>query len=139
MTGHDLPGLLGELVEVIGLEATLQLADQYGGIQVDIPRRARPDHWLVRCIGQEKSDALCRYMTIIDADGRAKGARGVLIPRGPMGLMRKAKRRLAQEIAAGRSVREAARIAGLSERTGWYVAARIRGNRRNDPDQGCLF
>jgi hypothetical protein len=137
MTG--LPGILADIAEVAGLQAALALADQYGGTQVDIPRHAHDQHWLVRCVGREAADRICAHMTIMDADGRTRGARGVLIPRGPMALMRKARRRLADEIRAGRSVRDASRIAGLSERTGWYVKAEIDGQRRRDPDQGDLF
>ncbi len=135
MSTHDLPGLLGEIAEVAGLTAALALADKVGGTQVDIPHKSRPDHWLVRCVGQEAADKICKHMTTLGEDGRPRGARGVLIPRGPMGLMAKARRRLAEELRAGTSVREAARRAGLSERTAWTIKKSLGG----DPDQGSLF
>lgn len=135
MSDHGLPGLLGEIAEVAGLAAALAIADAKGGTQVDIPRRARSDHWLVRLVGQETADRICDHFTITDADGRTRGARGVMIPRGPMGLMAKAKRRLADELRAGTSVREAALRSGLSERTAWTVKKALG----SDPNQISIF
>lgn len=131
---YGLTGILAEIAEIAGLPAVLALCDQYGGTQVDIPREAGPDHWLTACVGPDAAAAICAYMTITDADGRRRGARGVLIPRGPMAMMRQAKRRLLRELEAGTSVREAARRAGLTERTAWYAKAKLRNG-----GQGQLF
>lgn len=129
---HGLDGILGEIADVAGIAAALALADQYGGTQVHFPRSVTPDHWLVQCVGTEAAKSICDYMTVTDADGRRKGQRGVLIPRGPMAIMRQAKRRLVRELEAGTSVRVAARRAGLGERTAWYTKAKLK-------DQGDLF
>ena len=131
---HGLDGILGEIADVAGIAAALALAEQYGGTQVHFPRMAGPEHWLTRCVGPEAAAAICAYMTVTDADGHRKGQRGVLVPRGPMGLMRQAKRRLIRELEAGTSAREAARRAGLGERTAWYTKAKLK-----DSKQGGLF
>jgi hypothetical protein len=129
---HGLDGILGEIADVAGIAAALALAEQYGGTQVHFPRVAGPDHWLVLCVGDEAAKAICAYMTVTDADGHRKGQRGVLIPRGPMALMRQAKRRLVRELQAGTSAREAARRAGLGERTAWYTKAKLKDGRQDD-------
>lgn len=132
-----LTGILAELAEVAGVEAVLALCDRYGGTQVNVPRVAGPDHWLTQCVGAEAAAAICHYMTVTDADDHSRGARGVLIPRGPMALTRQAKQRLVRELQAGTSVREAARRAGLTERTAWYAKAALKGTKKSD--QGSLF
>lgn len=133
---HELEGVLGEIAEVAGIAAALTLAEQYGGTQVHFPRYAGPDHWLIRCVGAEAAAKICSYMAVTDADGRNHGQRSVFIPRGPMAIMKVAKRRLVKELRSGTSVRQAARKAGLGERTAWYVKAALKNG---GGDQGNLF
>ncbi len=47
-----LPNSINALVQVIGLNATLKLVEMRGGRCLDVPRRAKPTHWLVPHIGQ---------------------------------------------------------------------------------------
>jgi phage terminase small subunit len=61
----------------------------------------------------------------------------VVIPRGPAGCLTKARRRLAEELIAGTSAREAARRAGLSERAAFRMRAKLRED--DDGPQGRLF
>jgi hypothetical protein len=132
----DLPGLLGEIAEVAGLAAALAIAERVGGTRVTIPSRAADDHWLVKLIGRDAADKICDHMRILSPEGREAGARHVVIPRGPTGYLAKARIRLAKELEAGTSAREAARKTGLSERTAFRMRARLRDE---DDRQGELF
>ena len=52
LTLDDLPESLREVVELIGLSATLKLVEHYGGlIAVYVPREIEPDHRLARDLG----------------------------------------------------------------------------------------
>lgn len=46
-----LPGILRELVDLIGLTATQQLVERYGGVRLYVPKQFDPDHALVKLIG----------------------------------------------------------------------------------------
>lgn len=133
---EQLPGLLGEIAEIAGLEAALAIAEEVGGTRVSIPARVADDHWLVKTAGREAAEKICDHLRILSPDGREAGARHVVIPRGPTGLMAKARTRLAKELEAGTSAREAARRSGLSERTAWRMRARLQDE---DDSQGKLF
>jgi len=133
----SLPGILGEIADAVGPEAALQIARQYGGVRKDIPARARKDHWLTECVGFEMADRICRHLAIQDADGRRKGVvYHEVIPLGPASMMKRARRQIADAIRSGKSVRTAAREAGLHERTGWRINSRLKDR---DDDQGSLF
>ncbi len=133
-----LPPNLREIAEVAGLEAAMQLAAEYGGIQVKIPRRVGSEHWLVKCVGLKAAEAICAHYLVRDADGHPVGNFRMLIPKGSTGIMAQARQRLARELQDGDiSVREAAKRAGLGERAGWRMKAKLRG--RRDDRQGDLF
>ncbi|TYC53806.1 hypothetical protein FMN50_13615 [Rhodobacterales bacterium] len=132
----DLPGLLGEIAAVAGLSAALAIAERVGGTRVSIPVRATEGHWLVQTVGRETAEKICDHFRILSPEGRESGAVHVVIPRGPAGCLAKARRRLARELDAGTSAREAARRAGLSERAAFRMRARHRGG---DDSQGDLF
>lgn len=53
-----LPRLLRELAEVIGLSATLALAEAYPGVAVYIPSQPHPDHPLAKLIGYQNLQRL---------------------------------------------------------------------------------
>jgi len=133
---EDLPGLLGDIARIAGLTAALAIAERVGGTRVSIPVRATDDHWLVEAVGREAATKICDHFRILAPDGRESGAVHVVIPRGPAGCLAKARRRLARELDAGVSAREAARRAGLSERAAFRMRAR---HRVGDDSQGELF
>ncbi|MCV0428856.1 MAG: hypothetical protein K5905_25660 [Roseibium sp.] len=133
----ELPGLLGEIAEVAGLPAALAIAEQVGGTRVTIPSHAMNDHWLVELVGREAADKICDHFRTLSPDQREAGARHVIIPRGPAGCLTKARTRLAKELEAGTSAREAARRAGLTERTAWRMRAKLRDEENSK--QGSLF
>jgi DNA-binding CsgD family transcriptional regulator len=60
----------------------------------------------------------------------------VLVPQGPTGTIAAARQRLAKALAEGKSAAEAARLAGMTERTAFRSRAR---SRRRDDNQGRLF
>ncbi len=132
----ELPGLLGDLARVAGLAPALAIAERVGGTQVSIPARAPDHHWLVETVGRDAADRICDYFRILTPEGRESGASHVIIPRGPTGCLAKARRRLARELDAGTSAREAARRAGVSERAAFRMRAR---QRTADDSQGDLF
>lgn len=59
MTNHididvdDLPGILQDLVELIGLPAALILVEHYGGVRLYVPVKYDPEHVLVKHIGHQ--------------------------------------------------------------------------------------
>lgn len=128
----SLPGLLGEIADIAGVDVAMEIARCYGGTRVSIPPQPEPDHWLVRLVGQEVADNICRGLAIIDADGRPGAIRREVLPIGPVSVLKLARRRAAEALEGGASGREAARHAGLHERTIWRMKAK-------DKDQGELF
>lgn len=130
-----LPPVLREIAEVAGLEAALELARQYGGLEVAIPRKVGPDHWLVRCVGEKAATLICDHYSVRDADGHAVGGLRLYIPQAGTGAAAQARQQLARDLEAGQlSLRAAARRACLTERTARRIRARMRDDR-----QGSLF
>ena len=93
-----------ELVALLGEEATEALCAAFGGQNIVIPRQPRAGDSLERAIGPEEAAVLCA----------AWGGCRVYIPN----LFRRAARdaRIARLRADGSSVREIARLEGLSYR-----------------------
>ncbi len=129
----SLPGLLGEIAEIVGPEIALTIAQSHGGTRVEIPPRATHDHWLTELVGIEVADRICRGLAILE-DGSLKGIRRELLPLGPASILKQARRRARAALANGASARDAARHSGLHERTIW----RMKANNTDD-DQGSLF
>lgn len=128
----SLPGLLGDIADIVGPEIALEIARQRGGTRVSIPASAEPDHWLTELVGPEIAEQICKGLSTIDGDGRRNGIRGEIIPLGPASAMRAARQRAQKALDEGASGRAAAREAGLHERTIWRMKAK-------DKDQGSLF
>jgi len=136
MTYTWLPELLAEIAEAAGLDAALKLAAAHGGVRRTIPARIRSDsHWLVGCVGREAADQICAHFCQDAGSGTPSGIK-VLVPLGPTGTIAGARRRLAQALAEGKSASEAARLAGMTERSAFRARSRVR---RPDDKQGRLF
>ncbi len=75
----DLPALLAEIAEVVGIEAALSIAEAKGGQAASIPSRLRDDHWLVKAIGRERAETLSEHF----CSGRSRAQ--LDIPLGPTG------------------------------------------------------
>lgn len=59
---QDLPPRARELVDVIGLAATLALIERWGGTRVYIPAKITDGHPLARHLGRRAATALARHM-----------------------------------------------------------------------------
>jgi hypothetical protein len=137
MTRSSLPGLLGQIADIAGPTAALQIAKARGGTRIAIPPQAEADHWLTECVGFQIADKICKGLAIVDADDRKKGVSGEVLPLGEASVLKAARRRLRKALQDGHSVREAARISGLHERTVWREKARLNG--LDDEEQNSLF
>lgn len=130
MNDDLLPGVLGEIADVAGIPAALALADKVGGTRINIPARAQDDHWLVETVGRKAADEICDYFRTLSAEHREAGARHIVIPLGATGPMAQARRVLITELENGTSARQAARKAGVSERTAFRMRAKLREGRK---------
>lgn len=126
----DLPESLRDVVELIGLAATLRLVEHYGGlIKLYVPREMEPDHHLARAIGLTAARKLAeRY-----------GADCVTsIPRCADGIRRlrdaEIVRRAAKETPAALAL-----LYGMTERNVWYILAQAREAEDGDARQSALF
>jgi len=129
----NLPGILADIAEIAGNEAAYKIASAVGGTRVSIPPRASKSHWLTELLGYEQADLICRGLATLDPDGKLRGVRDEIIPKGPAALLRAARRRADEALKSGKSAREAARLSGLTERTIWRMKA------KEDDGQGSLF
>lgn len=130
-----LPGFLADVERVAGLAAALSLAREHGGTRkmIPTPDNLGGDHWLVRCVGQEAAEKIAGHFAQQMASGNDSGEK-VLIPMGPTGTLAQARRRMAEALAEGATVAEAARRAGMHERTAYR-----RKKWRPDPRQQKLL
>ncbi|EAU40181.1 hypothetical protein FP2506_11512 [Fulvimarina pelagi HTCC2506] len=130
-----LPALLEEIAEVAGEEAAMKLAAAHGGTRRYIPGDASDGHWLPRLVGREAANRICAHFSHMDEQGNPVGQQ-VLLPLGATGSLRDARRRAAKCIANGGSAADAARAAGLTERTAYRIRRRMKAA---DDRQGDLF
>ncbi|MDM9647730.1 hypothetical protein [Rhizobium sp. S163] len=128
----SLPGLLGDIAAITDAETALLIAQSHGGVRVSIPPRAEDGHWLTELLGFELADRICRGLSVLDGDGKLKGVQREVIPLGPAAVLKAARRRAAEALSEGKSVRDTAQISGLHERTIFRMKA-------SDSDQGELF
>lgn len=128
-----LPAVLADIAEVAGIDAALALAERYGGTRRKIPAFAPDGHWLVECVGRPAADAICAQFR--QGAGARQFGQEVLIPLGPTGTMRAARRRMVQALENCATAREAAIAAGMHERSAFRMRKRIK----DSGGQGSLF
>lgn len=131
---HELTftGILADIQEAAGATAALQIAAAKGGSEVYIPLAAnlRPDHWLVETVGMEAAEQIAKHL----------GSGHVEIPLGPAGGNRgKVWAAIRRALADGKSAPEAARLAGVHQRTVRRHRNGHSGVDASDPRQGDLF
>lgn len=117
----ELPGSLFDIADLIGLPATLELIDAWGGVRMyfPLPRALSDLHPLVQVLGGETAARLCeRY-----------GGADFPLPRALDALRRARDRLIHHEHALGVSARTLALRYRLTERHLWQILA-------TDPDQG---
>ncbi len=129
-----LPGLLGDIADIAGLQVAYKIAQSHGGTRVSIPARAQEGHWLTELVGYETADEICRGLATLSTRGVLKGVSNETLPRGPASLIQNARREARRLLKTGMSAREVARATGLHERTIW----RMKENSK-DSSQGELF
>ncbi|CAM5397395.1 hypothetical protein AFEL58S_01981 [Afipia felis] len=132
-----LPGVLAVIAEVAGETAAIQLAAQYGGTRVYIPKEIPSDaHWLAECVGRRAADAICEHFRA----GQGPGCR-LDIPLFTSGAYPRLRRSIAKRIhdlhLANNSSREIAMRVGVAQRTVHRHRRAHRGE--NDDGQGSLL
>lgn len=131
---HELmfTGILADIEEVAGAAAALQVAAAKGGSEayIPMPENLRPGHWLVEAVGMEAAELIARRL----------GSGHVEIPLGPAGGHRgKVWAAIRKALADGKSAPEAARLAGVHQRTVRRHRNGHSGAEVTDPRQGDLF
>lgn len=108
----DLPESLQEMVQVIGLRATIKLMEHFGGVRIWVPSEIPPDHELRRHLG-DAADKLASYYAL----------ESVAVPRGVTALRRIRDQQIRARYAAGQTAPALAREYGMTERRIWYIIA----------------
>lgn len=124
-----LPHLLRELADDLGDEAASRCARQYGGQRLYIPKQATADHPIAQAIGYDAMDWLVRRY----------GGTDVKVPQGASTIMGKARDEARTLIAAGISIREAARRTGLHLRTLERMLRRLERHLDDDPNSHAHY
>jgi hypothetical protein len=129
----DLPPVLVEIAEVVGIDAALAIAAVQGGQYARIGSRLSDDNWLVQAIGREKAEQLSfHYLS-------GKGRFDLYIPIGPSGSYLEERRNRAARVAIalenGMSIKDAARAVGITRRSVHAQKAKLRSG----GGQGSLF
>lgn len=122
-----LPPVLRTIADAAGVTAALKLAQARGGTRIYVPHRVTDDHWLAELVGLAAAQEIARLYAGENID----------IPLGLTGSAQNARRAAREALDAGASVAQAARAAGITERTVYNL--RSREGRRQNPDQGNLF
>jgi DNA-binding NarL/FixJ family response regulator len=125
MSSAPLPQILAEVAEIAGLDAALRLAQARGGRRLYVPQKPTPD--FVAEIGEPAALALSKLYA----------NETISVPLGPTGAVKQAKRAVHEALARGLSAGDAARVAGVTERTVYNHRARRRAEQ--DSRQGRLF
>ena len=58
----DLPSSLVDVAETLGLRVALALVQHFGGLEVKFPVRPRPDHPVIKALGETDGFALCAFL-----------------------------------------------------------------------------
>lgn len=122
-TAGNLPESLIDVAETLGLPVALRLIEIFGGQEVGFPVHPRPDHPVIKALGEEAGFALCHFLS---------GAR-IYVPHGRSAGRRRSVNDLA---ASGMKRGEIARALGLSQR---HVRRLANGQPDRDPRQHRLF
>lgn len=131
MTKDNLPDrawmtpLLNRIADVAGVEAAVTLGRERAGLQIYIPERMTPDHWLAQMVGLEPAIAISKLF----------GSRKLDIPPAIGGDKRRRAALIAQMIEKGYSINKIVSLTGVSRST---VKEHLK-HRPADDRQGSLF
>lgn len=126
----ELPELLKELSDLVGLQMALRLAEAKGGQQVYIPHKVSEGHWLADLVGIENARAICAYLTV-DAGVH------VTIPKGEALTRARRVASVAKMIDQGMSSNQIAAAANITQRHVFRQKAALKGRLHNQ--QPSLF
>ena len=115
-----LPESLIDLAETLGVRVALKLMQEFGGQDLRVPKNPKPDHPIIKALGEEDGRAVCHFM----AD------QAVYVPHARAGARRLSVLELT---AGGRTRAEIARLLGVSTRHVRRLA------KARDPRQDDLF
>jgi len=120
-----LPESLKEIAEIIGVVPAIQLARDFGGTEIYIPKNMTADHPIAVCIGLEAATKLAEW---------AIGDR-IEIPRAVGVHLGKRNAEIREAVEQGLSKKKAARKFQLTTR---WIRYLVNGS-EDDPDQKKLF
>ena len=124
-----LPKSMIEMVQHIGLKATLTLVELRGGVFVFVPNKASSDHWLVEHIGLDALEKLvCEYQGL-----------KIEIPRCHAALRAMKEQAIMAESQSGVSNTELARKYGYTDRGIRMLRRRVEQRMGIEPPQQDLF
>ena len=126
------PAQLREIADVAGARAALLIMQHNGGTEIWIPHYAEVGHWLADTVGAELAERICAHYRTTNADGRTVGSVRLYVPLGDASVLAAARRQVIADVEAGSTVRDAARRAGLSERTAHRALGKSRDGRQGD-------
>ncbi len=115
----NLPDILQEIEDLVGLSAAIAIADAKGGTRAYIPAKISDNgHWLVATVGREKADKICAHFAV-----NGQGDRHLIPMAGNLATARKhnAIRKMVDE---NTPIDIIARTAGCHRRTVFRVASK---------------
>lgn len=108
-----LPESLRDIVDVIGLAATLELVEHFGGIALYVPSELTSEHRIVKALG---AAAAAKLWEVYQADT-------LIIPRCNEALRRARNAEIIARNQAGATVAVLALEYALTQRAVWYILA----------------
>ena len=123
----ELPGVVGELAELLGVDKALALVEAYGGVQLYVPQTMTADHRLVKMIGPEAAGKL---------SDRYGGELIRSIPRCAAYVRSARDQEIRTRYTGGESAMALARAYAVTERQIWRIVSADSGP---DPRQGRLL
>lgn len=123
-------GLLGQLVELIGMGATLRLCHDFGGTEVYFPKRLSADHPIVASVGMDAAQKLAEFA------GQPSSGGTLDVPRGLALTVALRNKQILEEVARGATKKGIALKYGLTTR---WVRSLCNDADDDDGRQGSLF
>lgn len=113
-TLSDLPESLREVVEILGLSATLQLVNSHGGTRLFVPKQVKAQHHLANLLGIEQARRLSDHF----------GGESLTIPRMANAMRGQRNREIVRRYDRGESVRILAHAYHLTDRQIYTILSR---------------
>lgn len=123
---QQLPGSLSDVIDVIGIDATLRLVEHLGGTRLYIPEAITPEHPVVAMLGHHNGFALAERF----------GGEQLLLPRCIAAVRAVRDASIRAQRAGGASTKKLALSHGLTERQIYAILA--CGEEEESPQQDLL-